>query len=308
MAPADGDADGILVFTPIGRDGPASAELLGRIGLRVSLCADFQDLIAKAEAGAAALFIAEEGLFGKDLSPLRALVKNQPPWSDLPLVILTSRQDNPAIVAWRQRLTGLLGNVSLLERPLQAISLTSTMQAALRARQRQYEVRTLLDARERAAQELETLVVARTQALQDANRELRAQMAERARVEEALRQAQKIEAVGQLTGGVAHDFNNLLMVIIGGLDMLERNPNELRRQQIVDGMRKAALRGASLTRQLLAFSRRQPLHPEVVDLRRLVGSMRDLLDRSLRTCMSSLISQTSFGRLRSIPANLNLLY
>ncbi len=91
-----------------------------------------------------------------------------------------------------------------------------------------------------------------------------------------------MEAIGQLTGGVAHDFNNLLMVLRGGLDMLQRRVPELRQNQLVEGMRRAASRGAGLTRQLLAFSRRQPLRPEAADLKQLLGGMTDLLDRSLR--------------------------
>ena len=93
-------------------------------------------------------------------------------------------------------------------------------------------------------------------------------MAERTKAEETLRQAQKIEALGQLTGGVAHDFNNLLMVIIAGLEMLQRRSAPEDRQRIMDGMRHAAMRGATLTRQLLAFSRRQQLSPEVIDVSR----------------------------------------
>ncbi|ESQ85702.1 hypothetical protein AEAC466_00595 [Asticcacaulis sp. AC466] len=102
-----------------------------------------------------------------------------------------------------------------------------------------------------------------------------------AEAEEQLRQSQKIEAIGQLTGGIAHDFNNLLMVITGGLSILERQPDTDKRQRIQAGMRQAAERGASLTRQLLAFSRRQALRPEPVDLVHQVGSMRELLDRTL---------------------------
>ncbi len=103
-----------------------------------------------------------------------------------------------------------------------------------------------------------------------------------AEAEAHLRQAQKIEAISQLTGGVAHDFNNLLMVISGGLGLIERDIPPDRRGRIMDGMRQAADRGASLSRQLLAFSRRQPLKPEPVDLREQIGSMHDLLDRTLR--------------------------
>lgn len=107
-------------------------------------------------------------------------------------------------------------------------------------------------------------------------------VAERAEAEAHLRQAQKIEAVGQLTGGVAHDFNNLLMVIAGGLSLIDRPLSPERRQRIVDGMRQATERGASLSRQLLAFSRRQPLHAEPVNLSALIVGMEDLLDRTLR--------------------------
>jgi len=103
-----------------------------------------------------------------------------------------------------------------------------------------------------------------------------------AEAETHLRQAQKIEALGQLTGGVAHDFNNLLMVISGGLSLLERSAEPERRHRILAQMRQATDRGASLSRQLLAFARRQPLKPEPIDLRRRIDGMRDLLDRTLR--------------------------
>ncbi len=100
--------------------------------------------------------------------------------------------------------------------------------------------------------------------------------------QEQLRQAQKIEAIGQLTSGVAHDFNNLLMVVSGGIDMLERQPQAERKARLLDGMKEAVKRGATLTRQLLAFSRRQPLKPEPVSLNRQIGAMQELLDHSLR--------------------------
>jgi signal transduction histidine kinase/ActR/RegA family two-component response regulator len=101
-------------------------------------------------------------------------------------------------------------------------------------------------------------------------------------VEDRLRQTQKIEALGQLTGGVAHDFNNLLQVISGGLQVLGRQSDPARREQIFKSMRQAVDRGASLCRQLLAFSRRQALKPQAVNLERLAGDMRELLNRSLR--------------------------
>ncbi len=275
-------ANRVLVFAPIGRDARATADLLGRAGIDTDLCRDYDDFIDKLGEYPEAVFVAEEGLFGRPLQRLADWAAQQPPWSDLPFVILTSRHDQSRVTAWRQQLVQQLGNVSLLERPVQPITLVSVMQAALRARQRQLQVHSLLVAREQAAQQLESLVVARTMELQEVNVQLRAEMAERARVEESLRHAQKLEALGQLTGGVAHDFNNLLMVITGGLDMLERPLDPQRRVRMLQGMRQAAQRGASLTRQLLAFSRSHTLRPETVDLSRQLHDMEELLDRSLR--------------------------
>jgi signal transduction histidine kinase/CheY-like chemotaxis protein len=282
MATFDADSERVLIFAPIGRDGPAAADMLRRSGLRADVCATLNDLLDCIKTGLAVALVAEEGLHGQGLSVLSRWIERQPPWSDLPFIILTSHLDQPAVAAWRKRAVTALRNVSFLERPVQTITLTSAVQAGLRGRMRQYELRALLQAKERSTLDLEHLVVARTRELKDANTELMKQMAERARVEESLRQAQKIEAIGQLTGGVAHDFNNLLMVILGGLDMLGRQADPTRRKLLMDGMRQAAERGAALTRQLLAFSRRQALQPQPLNLALLVEGMRELLDRSLR--------------------------
>lgn len=277
-----GEVHAVLIFAPIGRDGPAAADLLQKASLNATVCRTLEELVAELNVETGAVFIAEEGLVGRDMTALAQWIAAQPPWSDLPFVMLTSHRQQPTILAWRQRIVQLLRNVSLLERPVQPITLTSAIQAAMRARRRQYEIRALLEARERAAQHLEQLVINRTRELEEANRQLRVEMNERAKVEETLRQAQKIEAIGQLTGGVAHDFNNLLMVISGGLDMLERQADPKRRRQLMDGMVKAAQRGAGLTKQLLAFARRQKLRPEAVDIALQIGGMSELLDRSLR--------------------------
>lgn len=103
----------------------------------------------------------------------------------------------------------------------------------------------------------------------------------RIKAEEDLRQAQKLEAVGQLTGGIAHDFNNLLMVISGGLNMLGRSPDEEKRAMLTARMREAVERGANLTKQLLAFSRRHELNPESIKLPAYFAGLNDLLSRSL---------------------------
>jgi PAS domain S-box-containing protein len=102
--------------------------------------------------------------------------------------------------------------------------------------------------------------------------------AELAQAQEALRQSQKMDAMGQLTGGVAHDFNNLLMPIIGSLDMLQRKgAGDARSQRMIDGALQSAERAKTLVQRLLAFARRQPLQPQAVDVGALVHGMEDLL-------------------------------
>ncbi len=113
-------------------------------------------------------------------------------------------------------------------------------------------------------------------------RSFHAEVERREMAEAALKQAQRLEAVGHLTGGVAHDFNNLLMVVKGNLDRLRRYPMEERQKRSLDAIETAAGRGASLVRQLLSFSRQQTHEPEVVDLSRYLLDLQDMLRSSLR--------------------------
>ena len=100
--------------------------------------------------------------------------------------------------------------------------------------------------------------------------------------EAALRQAQRLEAIGQLTGGVAHDFNNLLMIVSGSVQRLRRDLTSEKHTRLLDMIANATSRGESLTRQLLAFSRRQVLTPSVIDLAQRLPALKEMLDRSLR--------------------------
>ena len=101
------------------------------------------------------------------------------------------------------------------------------------------------------------------------------------KAEAVLRQTQKLESLGQLTGGVAHDFNNLLAVFAGGLQLLERTGGQPPSRRVFESMRRAVARGTDLTRHLLAFSRRRPVNPESIDLAAHVRGMRAMLDGSL---------------------------
>jgi signal transduction histidine kinase len=139
---------------------------------------------------------------------------------------------------------------------------------------------------ERLNVELERRVQERTAELAEANAELERRVEQRtAEREQALAQVhemQKLDSLGQLTGGLAHDFNNLLMAILGNLEMMARRTGEQDpSRRLIDGASRAAERGAALTKRLLAFARRQELRPEPIDVARLIEDMSDLLRRTL---------------------------
>jgi PAS domain S-box-containing protein len=123
---------------------------------------------------------------------------------------------------------------------------------------------------------------------------VQAALADRDQAEAALRRAQKLEAVGQLTGGVAHDFNNLLTVIIGALDLIQRNPGDgPRAERMIEAAMGAARRGERLTQQLLAFSRRQALKPELVRVDDLLRESEPLLRRAVGEAVNFSVSPSA---------------
>ncbi|MFT3964428.1 MAG: CHASE3 domain-containing protein [Sphingobium sp.] len=126
--------------------------------------------------------------------------------------------------------------------------------------------------------------LARIRQIERANRMLQAEVAERSAAQTQVRQLQKMEAVGQLTGGIAHDFNNMLAIIIGSLDLAKRRLTGEEHPKLaaaIDNAAAGAQRAATLTSRLLAFSRRQPLEPKVVDSNKLVGGMSEMLRRTI---------------------------
>jgi PAS domain S-box-containing protein len=129
---------------------------------------------------------------------------------------------------------------------------------------------------------LEERVKQRTAELVKAHRAVLGEIEQRERAEEQFRQAQKMETIGQITGGVAHDFNNLLMAVMANLDLLRKHvPDDARLRRLIDGAMQGAKRGATLTQRLLAFARRQELHIEARSLVEVVKGMKELLERSV---------------------------
>ncbi len=268
----------VLVLAPFGRDAGVVCSTLRDVGVQALEQSSLSELVAKLNDAAAAV-IAEEALVHEHRGALAQWIANQPPWSDFPFVLLTLRtgQNGPALA----ELIELLGHVTVLERPLAATSLKSAVLAAVRGRRRQRQAEHYLLQLKQLADTLERRVEERTEQLSEANKRLREEIVERERTEVALRQAQKMEAVGQLTGGIAHDFNNLLMAIMGNLELISRRVEDERIQRYVRNAMHGAQRGAKLVGQLLTFSRKQRLVPEPVDINQLVCTVAEMLSRTL---------------------------
>ena len=140
------------------------------------------------------------------------------------------------------------------------------------------------DALRELNESLERRVAERTRELAQSNERLQIEISERAQAEDALRHAQKMDAIGQLTGGIAHDFNNMLTGVLGALDLIQRRVAAGRVAEIgkyIEAAMSSANRAASLTHRLLAFARRQSLNPRAVDVNRMVMSMEELVRRTV---------------------------
>ena len=289
----------VAILAPTGADTRNAVMLLAEAGLQTVVMGSVGELAervaervadelseapARAQARHAdqgplgAVLITTEALAPPALAALRAALAAQPIWSDLPLVLLMPQRSAALRQSVLPELVAELGgNTLVLERPLSRASLVSAVHSALRARERQFQLRDRMDelaaAREtiaQAANSLETLVQLRT--------------AERDEIQDRLRQSQKMEALGQLVGGIAHDFNNMLQGISGSLDVLNKRVatgSTEGMQRTIDSGRRSADRAAALVQRLLAFARRQPLKTSAVPLNQLVTSMRDLLRQSL---------------------------
>nr|WP_285200898.1 ATP-binding protein [Rhizobium sp. CG4] len=155
---------------------------------------------------------------------------------------------------------------------IKLVGVSADITARLKAEEHQRQLNEVLEER----------VAERTRKLEETHARMMAEVNQRESAEQQLRQSQKMEAIGQLTGGVAHDFNNLLMAVLGNLELLRKYVGEdAKAVRLIEGAQQGAKRGASLTQRLLAFSRRQDLRIDPVDMLALVTGMEDLLERSV---------------------------
>ncbi len=266
-----------LILAPRGRDAAIAAAMLREADIQSAIAADIAALVRELRAGAGFAVVTEEALRGADLHGLAAFLQDQEEWSDFPFILLTERggglERNPAA----RRFLETLGNVTFLERPFHPTTLVSLARAALRARRRQYDARSRLEEIREGERALRNLAAELERRVEERTRELMA-------AEEALRQSQKMEAVGQLTGGLAHDFNNLLTGISGSLQLMQTRLSQGRVNELdryITAADGAARRAASLTHRLLAFSRRQTLDPKPTKINRLIAGLEELIRRTV---------------------------
>jgi signal transduction histidine kinase/ActR/RegA family two-component response regulator len=265
--------------------------MLAEAGLRAAAVRDVPQLVEELRAGAGFAIVTEEALTGTDLRPLSVWLGNQPEWSDMPFVLLTQRggglERNPSA----RRYLNVLGNVTFLERPFHPTTLISFAQSALRGRRRQYEARARLQELKEFADGLEQRVADRT--------------AEHTAAVAQLHEVQKMETLGQLTGGVAHDFNNLLTPITGALDLLEKQyaDSDPRAGRLLRNALKASDRARILVQRLLGFARRQALQTRPIDIGRLVRGMHDLIASSVGPTIEIKIEAEDDQRLGMVDPN-----
>lgn len=224
---------GILILAPTSNDARLTASFLEKAGLEPCICQDFNDIRRKVEAGCGALLLAEEVLANGSVTMLADLLDKQPSWSDLPIVIITGTRE-----AWarHRHLSALTptGNVSIIERPVRPDTLVSTLESAIRSRQRQYQVRSLLEEREKMTSEALEADRRKDEFLAMLAHELRNPLASVANAAALLKTSNDLETQAWSAGVIERQANQLAHLIDDLLDVsrITTGKIRLRRSQI----------------------------------------------------------------------------
>ena len=214
---------------------------------------------------------------------LAALIRDHPRYRKIPIIFVSAIQ-----VTDIDRLRGYeAGAVDYVPVPVVPELLRAKCRVFAELHRKSRELERVNDDLEARVRERTAALEASSRQLRELNQELEQRIDERTQERETalaqLFEAQKMETIGQLTGGIAHDFNNLLMAVLGSLELLKKRlpDDDARTSRLIDTAIQGAERGAALTQRLLAFSRRQELRPEAVDVSRLIDGMEDLLVRAI---------------------------
>ena len=240
----------ILVVAPSGRDGDLICRLLEEVNLYCAACASVESACAQMAAPTGAVIIAEEALSPERVRRLAEIIDGQPSWSDFPLILLTIPGVVSASSVQRGLLRRPLGNVLLLERPIRPETLISTLQNALRARQRQYQ--------------------------------LRDQIIQQQQAEHALRQSEKLAVAGRLAASITHEINNPLEAVTNLLYLIETSESLRDIKKYVALASEELKRVAEITAHTLNFHR-QPISPVWVNIPEVLDSVLTLYRQRLKS-------------------------
>jgi signal transduction histidine kinase len=269
-----------VILAPTGRDAPLMAAFIGRLGKPCSVVQTVGELCAEIERGAGAAIVSEEALKDDAVDRLQPVLAQQPSWSDFPLLLLIAAGRVTAESERLRRLRLPLGNVLLLERPARPETLSSTLETALRGRQRQYQIRDQLQ---------------------------QAQM-----TQEALRRSEKLAVTGRLAASIAHEINNPLEGITNLLYLMRMEAATEPMRSYLQMAEQELARVTEITKHTLRFYR-EPHQPKNIDLVGVLDSILTLYNSRLLAAevkvkreyrQPTIMIHSSPGELRQVIANL----
>jgi signal transduction histidine kinase len=269
-----------IIFAPTGRDNRLIADLLEGAGLPCHEVTSIAELCREIQRGAGASILSEEALKNNVISNIVKVLDQQPPWSDFPLILLTV---SGRVTVESERLRELrrpLGNLFLLERPVRPETLLGTLEIALRGRKRQYQIRD--------------------------------QMQQYAKAQEALRRSEKLAVTGRLAASIAHEINNPLEAVTNLLYLIRTNPSSDALHKYLDDADQELARVTEITKQTLRFYR-EPNRPVATEVEAVLHSVLVLFTSRLAAASVIVESEirssgvavlSSPGELRQVIANL----